>query len=166
MGGVVGLMLVMVIGGACATGDPPTDEEANVAVDPDSEFRDGDSASSQAADQAVSGLAGFDFGTVYFDFDKITIGSDARMILESAGAALRSSGASIVLEGHCDDVGSDEYNLALGELRAEAVRRYLYNLGASGEMSVVSYGEAKPALQGTGESVWRFNRRVEIKSRH
>ena len=162
--GVIGLALVVVIVGACATSGVQTDDATNVSVDPDGEFRDG--ATTQVAYTSVSNRVGFDFGTVYFAFDKATIADDARSILESAGTALGANGRSIVIEGHCDDVGSSEYNLALGERRADAVRRYLFNLGVPREqMKIVSYGESKPALRGTGEAVWRLNRRAEITSR-
>ena len=103
---------------------------------------------------------------VYFDLDESTIKAEYESILQSAATALRDSGASIVIEGHCDERGSEEYNIALGERRAGSVRTYLYNLGVpTSQMSVVSYGEARPAASGMGESVYQLNRRVQFTIR-
>ena len=80
--------------------------------------------------------------------------------------SLRRANASVTIEGHCDERGDEEYNLALGERRASSVKRYLQNLGvASGSMRTMSYGEAKPAVQGHDESAWRWNRRAEFRTR-
>jgi peptidoglycan-associated lipoprotein len=69
----------------------------------------------------------------------------------------------VTLEGHCDDRGSEEYNLALGERRASAVKRYLVDLGVSASrLRTVSFGEAKPSAAGHDESAWKWNRRVEF----
>ena len=69
----------------------------------------------------------------------------------------------MTIEGHCDERGSEEYNIALGERRAAAVRAYLYNLGVPNEqMTIVSYGEARPAVRGTGETAWQLNRRAQF----
>ena len=84
-------------------------------------------------------------------------------MLEGAASTLRESGASVTIEGHCDERGSEEYNVALGERRADAVRRYLLDLGVDGsQISVVSYGEARPAVNGTGETAWQLNRRAQF----
>jgi peptidoglycan-associated lipoprotein len=70
----------------------------------------------------------------------------------------------LVVEGHCDERGSEEYNLALGDRRAAAVARYLEDLGVSGtRLRTVSFGENKPAAAGHDESAWRVNRRSEIR---
>jgi len=70
---------------------------------------------------------------------------------------------NVVIEGHCDERGSEEYNLALGERRADAVRRYMTDLGVpGGRMSTVSFGESRPAVQGHDESAWRYNRRADF----
>ncbi len=71
---------------------------------------------------------------------------------------------TITLEGHTDERGTEEYNLALGERRANAVMQYLVDLGVpTGRMITVSFGEGSPAVQGHDESAWRWNRRVEFK---
>ena len=70
----------------------------------------------------------------------------------------------MTIEGHCDERGSEEYNLALGERRANAVKRYMVDLGVpSSQLRTVSFGEAKPAVVGHDESAWRYNRRTEFK---
>ena len=71
-----------------------------------------------------------------------------------------------MIEGHADERGSEEYNLALGERRAEAVRKYLAALGVpSSQMRIVSYGESRPAVTGHDESAWGLNRRAEFSTR-
>ena len=114
-----------------------------------------------AAEEA--GAAAPEFGAVYFDYDSAVLRSDATATLKKNAEALRAAtGAVVTLEGHCDERGSEEYNLALGERRAEAVRRYLVDLGIpTSSLRVVSFGEAKPAVMGHDESAWKWNRRVE-----
>ena len=91
---------------------------------------------------------------------------DMRDILKGNAEALQASDTVAVIEGHADERGSEEYNLALGERRAESVRRYLSALGVpSSQMRIVSYGESKPAVMGHDESAWRFNRRAEFRTR-
>ena len=105
-----------------------------------------------------------DLGTVYFDFDSSGIRSDARTVLKKNAESLRASGANVTIEGHCDERGDEEYNLALGERRANAVKSYLTDLGvSSGQLRTISYGESKPAAVGKDESAWQWNRRAEFK---
>ena len=105
-----------------------------------------------------------DLGTVYFDFDSYTIRSDARPTLRSNAEVIKDrSWRSITVQGYCDERGSEEYNLALGERRANAVKQYLVDLGVpSSRLRTVSFGEAKPAVRGHDESAWRYNRRAEL----
>jgi peptidoglycan-associated lipoprotein len=102
--------------------------------------------------------------TVYFDYDKSEIRSDARSALKSNAEVIGSGdGATVTIEGHCDERGSTEYNLALGERRANAVKRYLVDLGVpSSRLRTVSFGEDRPAVQGHDESAWRYNRRADF----
>ena len=105
-------------------------------------------------------------GTIYFDFDSSGIRADARTVLKKNAESLRESGANVTVEGHCDERGDEEYNLALGERRANAVKAYLVDLGvASGQLRTISYGESKPATVGKDESAWQWNRRAEFSSR-
>lgn len=103
--------------------------------------------------------------TFYFDFDQSDIKSESKTMLRTHASYLSTnSGASVVLEGFADDRGTVEYNLALGERRAVAVRRFLMANGASADqISVVSYGEERPVAFGQNEASWAKNRRVEIK---
>ncbi|WP_091535629.1 peptidoglycan-associated lipoprotein Pal [Fontimonas thermophila] len=101
---------------------------------------------------------------VYFAFDSDEISADAQQTIEAWARYLSANSAVHVrLEGHADERGTTEYNQALGERRANAVRRALINLGVpAGQLSVVSYGETRPAVQGHDESAWSKNRRVEF----
>lgn len=102
--------------------------------------------------------------TVYFDFDKSDLRQDTRDILsKNAEALLRSADARIKIEGHCDERGSDEYNLALGDRRAKSVAQYLINLGVGADkISTISFGKEKPAVEGSNEAAWAKNRRAEF----
>lgn len=105
------------------------------------------------------------FETVYFDFDKSDLRQDARDVLsKNAEIILKSlAGAKTQVEGHCDERGSAEYNLALGERRAKSVQKYLTTLGVKPEsLSVISYGKEKSAVIGSDEAAWAKNRRAEF----
>lgn len=105
------------------------------------------------------------FETVYFDFDKSDLRQDARDVLsKNAETALKAlAGAKIKIEGHCDERGSAEYNMALGERRAKSVQTYLTTLGVKGDtLSIISYGKEKPAVTGSDEAAWAKNRRAEF----
>jgi len=102
--------------------------------------------------------------TVYFEFDESVILDGDRPILEAHAQYLsQNPGASVTLEGHTDERGTREYNLALGERRAVSVRQFMSLLGASGQqLRTISYGEERPAMSGHNEEAWALNRRVEI----
>jgi peptidoglycan-associated lipoprotein len=104
--------------------------------------------------------------TVYFDFDEATLTETAKDTLVRNAEWLRSNAnARVQLEGNADERGTPEYNLALGERRAAAVRSYLTSLGIDGSrLVVISYGEEHPADQGHGEDAWAKNRRVDFKT--
>ena len=101
---------------------------------------------------------------VYFDFDSSAIRSDDRAIVNAhADYLAQHASAKVTLEGHADERGSREYNVALGERRSNAVRQALTLHGvAATQVSTVSYGEERPVADGHDESAWRMNRRVEI----
>ena len=100
----------------------------------------------------------------YFDFDRSELKPEAREALVYHANALKASGASVRLEGHADERGTREYNLALGERRAQAVERYLLVQGVSAsQLETVSYGEEQPVAAGTSDSAYSRNRRVELK---
>jgi peptidoglycan-associated lipoprotein len=102
---------------------------------------------------------------VYFAFDSDTIDAAGRAVIEANAKAVRANrNAKVTLEGHCDERGTREYNLALGERRAMAVSRMMQALGVpASQIFVVSFGEEKPADSGHDESAWSQNRRADIK---
>jgi peptidoglycan-associated lipoprotein len=104
---------------------------------------------------------------VYFDFDSFVIRPDARPVIEAHGRRLRADPKlHVALEGHTDDRGGREYNLGLGQKRADAVRKALSLMGvADSQMEAVSFGKEKPAVPGTSEAAMQENRRVEISYR-
>jgi peptidoglycan-associated lipoprotein len=101
---------------------------------------------------------------IYFDYDQAEIKPEFTQVVQAHGQRLASNGSMQVrLEGHTDERGSREYNIGLGERRAQAVRRALMLAGAqAGQITTVSYGEERPAATGSDEESWRLNRRVEI----
>lgn len=101
---------------------------------------------------------------IYFDYDKSSIRPDAREILKSNTAIFtKNSAAAIVVEGYCDERGTAEYNMALGEKRAQEAKQYLVNLGINASrIETVSYGEEKPADAGHNEAAWAMNRRAQF----
>ncbi|MDQ2077897.1 peptidoglycan-associated lipoprotein Pal [Marinimicrobium sp. ABcell2] len=103
---------------------------------------------------------------IYFGFDQATLQPESRALLLAHAERLRNPGnnVSVRLEGHTDERGSREYNMALGERRANAVRDFLVLQGVSRDiLEVISYGEERPAARGSNDSAWAQNRRVEIK---
>ncbi|MGE3972933.1 MAG: peptidoglycan-associated lipoprotein Pal [Bdellovibrionales bacterium] len=102
--------------------------------------------------------------TVFFPYDSSTLTNDARKRLQgNADWMKQHAGTNIQIEGHCDEKGSIEYNLALGERRAKAVRSYLVSLGVdASRVSVISYGEEKPIESGDSEAVMAKNRRANF----
>ncbi len=104
---------------------------------------------------------------IYFDFDSATLLAEAMPAIESyARVLIADPSRRMVIEGHADQRGGREYNLALGQKRAEAVLRALVMLGVSeAQLESVSFGEERPAVAGTGEEAWAQNRRVELKPR-
>jgi len=104
------------------------------------------------------------FQTIYFDFDSFTLSETARDALaKNAVAIKKNKGMKVQIQGHCDERGSDAYNLALGEKRAKAAYDYLITLGApSNQLYVISYGKERPADPGHDEAAWAKNRRDDF----
>ncbi len=135
---------------------------------------DGDQASSAGWDDGLLG-EGEEFGDermdgelamiVYFDFDQSELRPEyADLLAQHANRLANNSRLSVRLEGHADERGSREYNIGLGERRAQTVRRMLLIQGASAnQISTVSFGEERPAAFGSDEEAYSLNRRVEIK---
>ena len=101
---------------------------------------------------------------VGFDFDKSDIRPDAAEVLKRKAAWLQENGGvNIIIEGHCDERGTDEYNLALGERRANSAKAFLVSLGiADARMETISYGEERPLDPGQSEEAWTKNRRAQF----
>lgn len=101
---------------------------------------------------------------VYFDFDQYALTAESRAVLLAHADKLKGASVAVRLEGHADERGSREYNMALGEKRANAVRDFLVTQGVNGSsLEVVSFGEEQPAATGSDEASWSQNRRVEVK---
>ncbi len=104
---------------------------------------------------------------VYFDYDSYELSPSAVEVLKKIGDFLeKNAGTSIKVEGHCDERGTHGYNQALGQKRADAVKNYFKSFGiSSSRLSTISYGELKPAVDGSSEAAYEKNRRSEIKEK-
>jgi len=102
---------------------------------------------------------------VYFEFDSAALLPMSQDLLsKKAGYMLAMSGLSVTIEGHCDERGTDAYNMALGERRAEAAKAFLVNLGVNpSQVSTISYGEERPVDSSNNEAAWAKNRRAHFK---
>ena len=111
--------------------------------------------------------AAFEDENIHFDFDKYVLTPQAMMILDDKAAYLREhSGVRVLVEGHCDERGSNEYNLALGDRRANSAKNYLVKSGvAESRITTISYGEEQPLCRQQNESCWSRNRRGQFSVR-
>ncbi|MFC2171074.1 peptidoglycan-associated lipoprotein Pal [Acidobacteriota bacterium] len=146
--------------------DQPGDRESGM----DTEYIEPEPEPSPYVEEGIDGNGLMDdegekLLTVYFDFDKYELKQKARNRLNDNARYLRENrDVTILLGGHCDDRGTKEYNLALGDRRANTVYRYLVDLGIDPRrLKTISYGEEYPAIQGQSEGSWAKNRRVEFK---
>ena len=100
--------------------------------------------------------------TVFFAFDSSSLSAEAQAALDTQVAWLKKhDDVNVIVQGHCDDRGTREYNLALGERRANAVKQYLVSQGIEeGRISTISYGKERPAVLGNNEAAWAQNRRA------
>ncbi|MCP5069996.1 MAG: OmpA family protein [bacterium] len=172
-GQVTTALLTVLLAGALSTGCAlfGGDDEAGDDGGASSEFDPGDpgiggGGMGGGAGDPAEGVRVADLETVYFDYDQSAIRGDQRPTLRAnADAAARhSEWRTIIVEGFCDERGSEEYNRALGERRANSVKRYLVDSGVdSTRVDTVSFGESKPAVQGHDESTYRWNRRAEFR---
>jgi len=104
------------------------------------------------------------FSDIHFDYDKYNIRPDARPMLDKVASFMSgNSDYNVVIEGHCDERGTNEYNLALGERRAKSTKNYLVSLGVSSpRISTVTFGEEKPLCTDSSETCWQSNRRAHF----
>jgi peptidoglycan-associated lipoprotein len=123
------------------------------------------SSTVETSAQAPSTQPSSSFEAIYFGFDSSSLSEDARRTLDKTAKqiAFSKSKLGFKIEGHCDERGSAEYNMALGEKRAQAAKNYLMTLGVPAErLSVISFGKEKPAVAGHDEQSWAKNRRDEF----
>jgi peptidoglycan-associated lipoprotein len=169
--------LVLVIGGCASSAakKPDATSAASTAKPGDKEGA-GEGQRGGARESATPGQSSLDqlkegksaaagpLKDVFFDFDRYDLRADARDTLKSSANWLKGNGAARVeIEGHCDDRGTNEYNLALGAKRAQAAKDYLVTLGVSAErLSTISYGEEIPVCKEQSESCWGQNRRARF----
>jgi len=101
---------------------------------------------------------------IYFDYDKSFIREDAKPVLENDAAWMKKfPTVKVLVEGHCDERGTEEYNLALGEKRAKSAMDYMASLGVSADrMKILSYGKSQPLVTGHDEATWQKNRRAQF----
>jgi peptidoglycan-associated lipoprotein len=169
---VLMLATALVSAGGCASKKPKpgasqsTEVGANGGADSSGASSDAANAGSVGSDVDVAGPQGGLLAkrVIYFDFDSSDIKGEGNDVVAAHAKYLASHASTRVrLEGNTDDRGSREYNIGLGERRAQSVRRALMLQGAAeGQITTVSYGAERPAAAGTDESAWAKNRRVEI----
>lgn len=171
---------VAVLLAACSSGvkldpSPPVEDKSSSSVPL------GGAGAANTGSPAPGGVAGVDLSQsareaagpvgvariVYFDYDSYVIKPEFQSLIEAHSRYIKSGGQrKLMIEGHTDERGGREYNLALGQKRAEAVRRALGLLGvAEGQMEAVSFGKEKPAAQGSSEDAHAQNRRAELSYR-
>ena len=150
-GMVMVLALALAMGAGCAK---KSAEAENVPSAP----AESSSAAIDAAAQQITD------GVVYFDFDKYDIKAEYRdMLKQKADLMKQYPSIRVRIEGNCDERGTQEYNLALGERRARAAYEYMIRLGVpADQLDIISFGKERPAVQGSGEAVWAQNRRDEF----
>jgi len=156
------------VGAAGASGQAAADAASAAAAAKLAAAAGADAAAAAAAKSAAAAAAlAMRERIVYFDFDSFVIRAEARPIIEAHGRRLRAdTKLRVALEGHTDDRGGREYNLGLGQKRADAVRKALSLAGvADSQMEAVSFGKEKPAVPGNTEAAMQENRRVEINYR-
>jgi peptidoglycan-associated lipoprotein len=141
----------------------PVVEEATAAEIAAEEARQRAEAERLAAKKALEDMKLSVDKVAYFAFDKSTLSNETKALLKKHAEILAESNDVVRLEGHADELGTREYNMALGERRAKAAMNYLVSLGVPAvRLETISYGEEKPAVLGSGEGVRAKNRRVEI----
>lgn len=153
--GVCFLLISSGFGLSCSKKDEvKPDGEPTAASTTDADLSTGDSDSGQAA-----GLQ-----TVFFPYDSFELNESAKTTLKANGEILKSKATlNVQIEGHCDQRGGIQYNIALGEKRANSVRKYLMDNGVSGDrLTTISFGKERLLDQGTGEDSWSKNRRANF----
>lgn len=164
----IALLAMVMIGGmsGCKKNKPQLDTGSDITDNPrDTSIPDEVTTSNELpliGEDILFGETGLK--VVYFDYNSYSLRPDALASLkDNADLIKRNANALIQIEGHCDERGTQEYNLALGEKRALAVREYLMSMGVSGDrMVTISYGEEDPQDAGHSEAAWSSNRRSQF----
>ena len=164
------LALAMAVAVGCSSkgGDAAGSGANGSGMDPNSSF--GANGGGLDGNMGMGGMGGSDeaalraITTFYFEYDSADLRPEAMRALDVHSSDLKTSGQRVVLEGHADERGTREYNMALGERRAAAVQRYMVLQGVSpAQLELVSYGEERPVTTGSSEEAWAQNRRVELR---
>lgn len=125
---------------------------------------DADCGQGKKCENGTCVTASCDLQTIYFDFDQATLREDARETLQQNYQCIKQMGRPVMIEGNCDERGSEDYNLALGQRRANAAKQYLIQLGIpASQLSTKSYGEENPVCTEHNEECWQRNRRDDFK---
>ena len=165
-GKLAALSLALAVAVGCSS--KGGDASGEGAIDPNAGYGAGTGAIDGSMDGSMDGRLGEEAAlraitTFYFEFDSSDLKVEAMRALDVHARDLQGNGARVVLEGHADERGTREYNMALGERRAQAVQRYLVLQGVSpAQLEPVSYGEERRVVSGHGDSAWSQNRRVEL----
>lgn len=140
------------------------EEEARQKALKEENLREEGLSEQQAQERMESEKSMFENEDIYFEFDSIRLAPEAQEILTQKAAWLRKNpGARVTIEGHCDDRGTNEYNLALGEGRAQSAHAFLMDLGIKeSRLNSISYGEERPLVTGQNEEAWARNRRAHF----
>ncbi len=167
------LVLAMVLLSGCGGGNNDIQDDPTAGMDTGTQVEDlppppvaEDTTDQIPATPDYESMDPSDYGVddVFFDFDQYELDNEAMGILSSNARAMREAGTVILISGHCDERGTLEYNLALGEKRANAVRDYLVSLGVpKSRLRVTSYGENRPFSRGSSDHAWAQNRRAHFE---
>ena len=157
--------LVVAFGVVVGCSSKGGDAAGTGAVDPNAGYGSGTTSSATDTGGVSSEEAALRaITTFYFEFDSSELKPEAMRALDVHARDLKAQGNRVALEGHTDERGTREYNMALGERRAAAVQRYLVLQGvSSAQLELISYGEERAAVEGSSEEAWAQNRRVELR---
>ena len=169
--GMILMVLVSFLMAACTpktnkpTSEESTTTQSNVGDDAyaNNAFDTGYSAQELASQFGINGDP-LNYRVLYFQYNSSNLEERSRIIAKRHAQHLSGlSGARVTLEGHADERGTRDFNLSLGERRAQAVSRYMSSVGSNSSIQTISYGEERPADAAHNEAAWQVNRRVEIK---
>lgn len=154
------LTLFLLLGGCAKKTPPPEDINAQVAPAAQAAAANENASVSEAVAKMIA-----NFKRVQFEFDSFKLTPESRTALEDNADIMKvHPEVKIEIQGHADERGTSEYNLALGEKRALALRQYITTLGVeSARVDTISYGEERPLDEGNGETAWSKNRRAEFR---